>query len=81
MKKYIMELVGTFMFVLSIALVVISGTEFAPIAIGLSLAILVYASSHVSGGHLNPAVSLAVWMRGKMPTSDLIPYWIAQIGG
>ncbi len=67
------------MFVLSIAMLVSSGTEFAPLAIGFALAILVYAGSHISGSHYNPAVTLAVWLRGKMPTADVIPYWLVQM--
>ena len=34
----------------------------------------------ISGGHFNPAVTLAAWLRGKCPVSDLAPYWIAQLG-
>ena len=41
--------------------------------------ILVYAGGHVSGGHYNPAVTLAVWLRGRCATADVLPYWIAQI--
>lgn len=78
-QKYIMEFVGTLLFVFSIALIVSSGKELAPIGIGFALAIIVYAGAHISGSHYNPAVSVAVWLRGKMPTSDLIPYWIAQM--
>src|SRR5256885_17147209 len=41
--------------------------------------VMVFATGHISGGHLNPAVTLAVFLRGKCPLSDVIPYWIAQI--
>ena len=51
----------------------------APLAIGSSLMIMVFAGGHISGGHYNPAVTLAVWLRGKCPAKDVIPYWIAQI--
>jgi aquaporin Z len=53
----------------------------APLAIGSALMIMVYAGGHVSGGHYNPAVTLAVWLRGKCPSSDLPGYWISQIAG
>ncbi len=43
--------------------------------------ILVYAGGHVSGGHYNPAVTLAVWLRGRCSTADVVPYWISQILG
>jgi aquaporin Z len=42
---------------------------------------MIFAGGHVSGGHFNPAVSLAVWIRGKLSTGDLLPYWIAQVAG
>jgi aquaporin Z len=43
--------------------------------------VMVYAGGHVSGAHYNPAVTLGVWLRGRCPTSDLAPYWLAQIIG
>jgi aquaporin Z len=53
----------------------------APLAIGASLMIMVYMGGHISGGHYNPAVSLALMLRGKLPSSELVPYWVAQILG
>jgi len=81
MNKYVTEFVGTFFLVLTIGMTVLSGTPFAPIAIGCALMVMVYMGGHVSGAHYNPAVSLAVLLRGKMSAGDLIPYWIAQIAG
>jgi aquaporin Z len=43
--------------------------------------ILVYAGGHVSGGHYNPAVTLAVWLRGRCPTADVPGYLVSQILG
>ncbi len=43
--------------------------------------ILVYAGGYVSGGHYNPAVTLAVWLRGRCAAKDVLPYWISQILG
>jgi len=85
LRKVMMEFIGTFFFVLVIGQVVI-GTEglaaaLAPVAIGSALMVVVYAGGHVSGGHYNPAVTLAVWIRGKTATAELVPYWIAQILG
>ena len=51
----------------------------APLAIGAALMVMVYASGHVSGGHLNPAVTLAVFIRGRCPAKDIVPYWISQL--
>jgi len=53
----------------------------APLAIGAALMVVVYMGGHVSGGHYNPAVSLAVLIRGKMTAGDLLPYWVAQLLG
>jgi aquaporin Z len=83
MNKYICEFIGTFFFVLTVGNTVIGGTSpvIPPLAIGATLMVMIFATGHISGGHLNPAVTLAVWMRGKLPTSDLPGYWIGQILG
>jgi aquaporin Z len=81
MKKYLVEFIGTFFLVFTVGCTVIApgAGALAPIAIGASLMVMIFAGGHVSGGHFNPAVTLAVRLRGKCPTSDVIPYWIAQI--
>ena len=81
MKKYLTESIGTFFLVLTIGLTVLGGTQFAPLAIGSVLMVMVYMGGHVSGGHYNPAVSLAVQLRGKLEGRELIPYWVSQILG
>jgi aquaporin Z len=73
-RKLGMEAMGTFFLVL----VASTGN---PLAIGLVLAIMVYLGGNISGGHFNPAVSLAVYLRGKLPMKDLFPYVIAQVSG
>ena len=84
MNKYIAELIGTFFLVLTVGCTIVGGVggvTIAPLAIGAALMVMVYATGHVSGGHLNPAVTLAVWIRGKCQTSDVVPYWISQVVG
>ncbi|MDZ7361859.1 MAG: aquaporin [candidate division KSB1 bacterium] len=83
MKNYVVEFIGTFFLVLVIGLTVIEpgAGALAPLAIGSTLMVMVYAGGHISGGHYNPAVTLAVWMRGKCDTKDVAPYMIAQILG
>ena len=81
MKGYLTEFIGTFFLVLTIGLTVLGGTPFAPLAIGSALMIMVYMGGHVSGGHYNPAVTLAVFLRGKLPGKEVLPYWGAQIIG
>ncbi len=83
MNKYICEFIGTFFFVLAVGNTVIGSTSpvIPPLAIGATLMVMIFATGHISGGHLNPAVTLAVWMRGKLHTEDLAGYWIGQILG
>ena len=81
MAKYLTEFIGTFFLVLSITLAVITEQPLAAIAIGGTLMVMIYMGGHISGAHYNPAVSLAAMMRGALPSSDLLPYWGAQIAG
>jgi len=81
MKKYIAEFIGTFFLVLTVGCTVIPGAAgvIAPLAIGAALMVMVYAGGHISGGHFNPAVTLAVFTRGRCESKDVIPYWVAQL--
>ena len=81
MRKYIAEFIGTFFLVLTVGCVVIPSTPgvIPPLAIGAALMVMVYAAGHISGGHLNPAVTLGVWIRGRCETKDVLPYWGAQV--
>jgi len=84
MKKYLVEFIGTFFLVLTIGMTVIDpvvAAGFAPLAIGSALMIMIYAGGHVSGGHYNPAVTTAVWLRGRCATVDVPFYFIAQVLG
>jgi aquaporin Z len=83
MKKYLVEFIGTFFLILTVGMTVIdpgAGT-LAPLAIGSALMIMIYAGGHISGGHYNPAVTLAVWLRGRCPTAEVLPYIGSQIAG
>jgi aquaporin Z len=81
MKNLLTEVIGTFFLVLTVGLCVVGQVPLAPLFIGSSLMIMVYMGGHISGGHYNPAVTLAVFMRGKLPVKDVVPYWIAQLVG
>lgn len=81
MRKYITEFIGTFFLVLTIGCTVIPGAVgvIPPLAIGAVLMVMIFAGGHISGGHYNPAVTLAVFIRGRCESKDVVPYWIAQI--
>ncbi len=79
MKKYLVEFIGTFFLVFTVGMSVRSGAPLAPLAIGASLMVMIFAGGHVSGAHFNPAVTLAVFIRGKCPGKDVLPYWLAQL--
>ncbi len=81
MRKYIAEFIGTFFLVLTIGCTVIPGSPgvIPPLAIGAALMVMIFAGGHISGGHFNPAVTLAVWIRGRCDTKDVLPYWVAQV--
>ncbi|MBS1626898.1 MAG: aquaporin [Bacteroidetes bacterium] len=81
MKKYIVEFIGTFFLVFTVCMAGSTAGNFAPIAIGSALMIMIYAGGYISGAHYNPGVSVAVMIRGKLSSKDLIMYWIAQIAG
>ena len=83
MNKFIVECIGTFFLVLTIGLTVIPGSAgvIAPLAIGSVLMVLVYAGGHISGAHYNPAVTLAVPIRGRCTMADVPVYLTAQILG
>ncbi len=51
------------------------------LAFGLTVLTMAYAIGHISGCHLNPAVSLGLWAGGRFPAKDLIPYIVAQVLG
>jgi len=81
MKNYLTEFIGTFFLVFTIGLAIHSGSPLAPLAIGSSLMMMVYMGGHISGAHYNPAVTLAVAMRNKLPIAQIVPYWISQLLG
>ena len=82
MRKLITEFIGTFFLVLVIGMVVTGGKgDFSPIAIGSVLMCMIFAGAHVSGAHYNPAVTLAVLLRGRISLKDGAAYMIVQVIG
>jgi aquaporin Z len=72
------ELIGTFFLVFTVGAATYSGSPLAPIAIGSALMVMVYAGGHISGGHFNPAVTMAVLVRGRIGFGEAVGYWITQ---
>lgn len=90
MKKYLAEFFGTFWLVLGGCGTAIyactfpnTGVGFVGVALAFGLTVLTgaYAFGHISGGHFNPAVSVGLWLGGRFPGRDLIPYVISQCLG
>jgi aquaporin Z len=89
-NKYFAECVGTFWLVLGGCGSAVIAAAFPDVGIGLlgvSLAFgltvltMAFAIGHVSGCHLNPAVSVGLWAAGRFPARDLLPYIVAQVLG
>jgi len=78
-RKYLVEFIGTFFLVFTVCCAVVKGGPLAPLAIGSALMVMVYAGGHVSGGHFNPAVTLAVMLRGRIGSAEAGVYWVTQL--
>jgi aquaporin Z len=90
MKKLAAELIGTFWLVFGGCGSAVIAAGFPDVGIGLvgvSLAFgltvltMAYAIGHISGCHLNPAVTLGLWAGGRFPASEILLYWVAQVVG
>lgn len=79
--KYAVEAIGTFFLVLTIGGAVHSTSPLAPLAIGAVLMAMIYAGGHLSGAHYNPAVTLAVLVRGRIGLREAVGYCSAQLAG
>ena len=75
MNNYLAEFLGTILFVY---VILATGN---PLAIGATLALVILLTSSISGGHINPAVSIVMASIGSLPVDDLVPYCLAQIFG
>src|SRR5271157_2094414 len=81
-RKLAVEFIGMFLFIFTVGMATESanksGAVLAPLAIGSVLMVLVFAGGHVSGGHYNPAVSTAVFLRGKLKANEYGAYIVTQ---
>ena len=90
MKKYGAEFFGTFWLVLGGCGSAVLAAAFPEVGIGLlgvalafglTVLTMAYAIGHISGCHLNPAVSIGLWAGGRFPAKELLPYIVAQVLG
>ena len=90
MKSYVAEFIGTFWLVLGGCGSAVLAAAFpnvgigllgVALAFGLTVLTMAYAIGHISGCHLNPAVSIGLWAGGRFPANQLGPYIIAQVAG
>ncbi len=89
-QKFTAELIGTFWLVLGGCGSAVISAAFPEVGIGLlgvsfafglTVLTIAYGLGHISGAHLNPAVSIGLWIGGRFSTKELVPYIIAQIIG
>jgi glycerol uptake facilitator len=91
-QRAVAELIGTFVLVLIGTLSVVTmvvffkgpdmaGLLLIGISFGVAVAVMIYAFGHISGTHINPAVSIALWATGRFPAKDMVVYIIAQLVG
>jgi glycerol uptake facilitator-like aquaporin len=82
MKKYIAEALGTGALTLAVGLSLKVASPFAtPVLAALVLGLFVYSIGHISGTHLNPAVTIGAWTLGKIKGNDVIMYIVSQCVG
>jgi aquaporin Z len=77
-RKYVTEFIGAFFLTFAVATAALTGSAFVPLAAGATLMVMVYAGGHISGGHYNPAVTMAALVRGRIGIVDAVGYWIFQ---
>jgi len=80
-RKYAVEAIGAFFLTFAVGVAVLSHSVFTPLAAGAMLMVMIYAGGHISGGHYNPAVTMAALVRGRIGVIEAVGYWIAQVVG
>ena len=80
-RKLVVEFIGMFIFVFTVGMATntAGAGPLAPLAIGSVLMVLVFSGGHISGGHFNPAVSTAIFVRGRMNSTEWVAYMATQL--
>jgi aquaporin Z len=78
-RAYAVEAIGAFFLVFTVVVSVLSHSAFTPLAAGAALMVMIYAGAHISGGHYNPAVTMAALVRGRIGLGQAVGYWVAQL--
>jgi aquaporin Z len=78
--KFTVEAIGTLLLVFAVGVAVAGRSWLAPLAIGAALIVMIYAGAGFSGGHYNPAVTLAMLLRRRIGLRDAATYWTVQLG-
>src|ERR1700742_4019818 len=80
-RKYAVEAIGAFFLTFAVGVAVLSHSVFTPLAAGAMLMVMIYAGGHISGGHYNPAVTMAALGGRRVGGVEAVGYWIAQVAG
>ena len=80
-RKYATEFIGSFFLTFAVGVAALTGSVFVPLAAGAMLMVMIYAGGHISGGHYNPAVTMAALVRRRIDIGDAVAYWIMQAAG
>jgi aquaporin Z len=80
-RKYVTEFIGAFFLTFAVGVGALTGSVFVPLAAGATLMVMIYAGGHISGGHYNPAVTMAALVRGRIGIRDAVAYWVVQVVG
>jgi aquaporin Z len=80
-RKYATEFIGTFFLTFAVGTAALTRSTSVPLTAGATLMVMIYAGGHISGGHFNPAVTLAVLVRRRIEIRDAVAYWLVQAAG